>query len=242
MTCKKLLALIALACAGTSVAGAAVNHNLYLGFRTAELGDQDLIINLGLFSTIQEGGLSLNINSQLANLFGSEWNTRNDLSFGMAGANISGTRVVYASNFTDPNGFERNAGNTGGNLSAGALSTLANQIAALKPNEGGAIDDSNQDSWTGRALTTGGVFGNNILSRSEFETTTDFTSIASKNFDVWSYTQGTSSFANTGMTLSLDNLGNVTSVSAIPEPSTYGLMGAGALGAAALIRRRRRKA
>lgn len=250
MTIQKTLGLATLALAAFTTQAHAANHEIFLGFRSdAAAADNDMIVSLGLFPSLPTSGVITNINADLVATFGANWNTRTDLFFGAIGANITGTRVAYAGNFAD--GYT-------GNLSLNAISGLAGQINAIdqiKWNSTNGIQtekgaqginplvsiqaDDNLSGWTARGGQVGAVFGNNIITRGEWEASTDFSLVTAKSFTLSSLT-GTATWANNlgGATYSLDNAGNI-SVSAIPEPSTYGLMGAGALAAVSLIRRRR---
>ena len=49
-------------------------------------------------------------------------------------------------------------------------------------------------------------------------------------------------YDNVGYIASLSNAGVLSFTTAVPEPSTYGLIGAGALAAVAFVRRRRKTA
>lgn len=229
MNFKKLLPLVALAGLAATSQAALINNNLYLGFRTETAGDNDLLVNLGSFTNI--GSLNLDLGAQLTEAFGADWGTRGDITFALAGANNTGTRVLYMSNFGDGSGFT-------GTFSSSALSSATGQVYSMNA---GIVVDTNDGSFTTRGGTIGSVFKTNsqVLDRSQWESALNFSNISATEFDVYSYTQGSGAWAETPITLSLNSAGVV---SAIPEPSTYGLMGAGALGAIALVRRRRKKA
>lgn len=251
MTLKQTFSLTALALAAFTTQAHAADEEIFLGFRSdAATADNDMIVNLGLFPSLPTSGVITNINADLVATFGANWNTRTDLIFGAIGSHgASSPRVAYASNFVD--GYT-------GNLSLSSITALANKIAIIDQMKWDSTNvitsgkgtqginsrvsiqaDTNQSGWTYNGGAGGAVFGNNIIARTEWETSTDFSLVSSKSFTLSSLT-GTAAWANNlgGATYSLDSAGNI-SVSAVPEPSTYGLMGAGALAAISMIRRRR---
>ncbi len=249
MTLKQTFGIAALALTAFTTEAHAANHEIFLGFRTTAIGDNDMIVNLGVFSTLPASGVITNINADLAATFGANWNTRTDLFFGAAGASTLSPRVAYVSNFAD--GF---TGSPSANSLAGNIIVLDqikwNSTNAITTNKGtqgvntlvSIKADNNASGWSVKAGSGSAVFTDSSasLTRSEWEASTDFSLVTSKSFALSSATNGIPGWANNlgGASYYLDSAGNV-GVSAIPEPSTYGLMGAGALGAIALIRRRK---
>lgn len=247
MKLRKIFALSALAAfTFGSSAVAADNYDVILGFRTAATGDNDLIINLGDFKTSSgflTGGLLGNFGSALASEFGANWNTRSDLYWGVAAGNTSGTRSVI---FGNVNGAGYSS-MTSANVSNAAIpvGNLYTASGTLSAGQSMTMLDSLSTSWTflrsGQADGSGdAVFGvpTTKVSNSLFEQTADFASITDKSTVLMGVT-GSGAWISGG-SLSFSSNGDVSfSATAVPEPSTYGLMGAGALAAAAYVRRRR---
>jgi hypothetical protein len=88
-------------------------------------------------------------------------------------------------------------------------------------------------SWTAITGLSGITSGSLSTTISVLNWTT-----GSNLYVLWADDNGT---ANPDRTYALDNVSWTGSVAAVPEPSTYGLIGAGSLAAAAFVRRRKAK-
>lgn len=250
MKLRKIFALSALASfafGGSAVA--ADNYDVILGFRTAATGDNDLIINLGDFNTASGflgGGLLGNFNSALSSAFGANWNTRSDLYWGAAAASTSTLtpKFLLLGNVNGAGYSSMTLANV--SAAAGQVGGLYNVGSGLAAGQSMTLSDSQSTSWT--YLRSGGgdgssdiVFGISTtkVSNSLFEQTADFASITGKSTVLMGVT-GSGAWTSGG-TLSFGSNGDVSfGPTAVPEPSTYGMMGAGALAVAAYVRRRRK--
>lgn len=247
-----LAALLLAGFCGTAQA-AISNNEIHLGFRMvgATGTQQDLVVNLGGIASSQltTTGTIVNINADLVSVFGANWSTRSDVVFGAIGRdNTAGSFNLFAGSFgagyvtTSP--YTLAQLNNVANTNAGSIILgTAGTAAGVTLNQWDSSNSwSQQESGFG---TNNNAFADTKanLTFALFESTTDFTGNASpKSFTLWNYAQGAPDFVqlNPGVTYALDSAGNISVVAAVPEPSTYGLMGAGALAAVAAVRRRRR--
>lgn len=242
MTLKNTFRTLALAaCALSGTAFAADNHDILLGIRTEATGDNDIVINLGDFlssSNFTTPGTHLigNFKTFLDTNLGTGWNTSSTNFWGVIGGNTSGTRVVYAANSGAPYGSMTSANVSGGSAQAGGLYV---GVSSLAIGQAMTIADSDVNSWTVRKGAD--VFGmpNSKVDNLFFEQSTDFSLVSGMSTQLTRVT-GSGVWTDLG-TITFASNGDV-SFTAVPEPSTYGLMGAGALAAGALMRRRRKAA
>lgn len=187
-------------------------------------------------------GQSLTMSFSLTKLTAADW-SKTGVSFGLMGGGTWDGRTQHPTSKIDSTkgyAFSLGSGaNVGGELrsvtngigtAGGSYSTLGSLSTGVLP--------------TGAALSTDLTFSitnvdgaNYVLSLTQDgvvlgSATTDSSFIGSFQYAGFGVANGTA--AN----FQVDNF----SVSVVPEPSTYGLMGAGALGALALVRRRKRAA
>ncbi len=165
--------------------------DLIVGFRSTDVAETSSFeINVGSVFAIRNGGsFSVNINTQLVSLFGADWFTAGNVSFGAvssaysvnttdtAAPNGDPGRTTYYTQATSTIGF---SGDTADTLSTGNRSTINTQILGLintsstgSPLTGSFVGqtnlgsnsasllNTNTNSWAGKTATTTdfGVFG-----------------------------------------------------------------------------------
>ncbi|MEK7951845.1 PEP-CTERM sorting domain-containing protein [Luteolibacter sp. Y139] len=257
---KSLLTLAAACAVGAATANAALvtysKGDLLMGFQaTSGTGSSTVyVVNLGAASNYRDdvntGTVSIgDIGTDLAAIYGANWNTRNDLFWGIIGtsSNISSEtvngdigRVLYVS---QPQVTTGDAGVGPAGLNATQRGDVANKVVAM----GGTFDNyqstgnssvaasegsGDANSWNSY-LAPGGVnSGGGVLDYGAFSQIEGTTSQTLSLFRVFSATSS-SSFEGQ---FSLSSNGTLTFV---PEPTSAALAG---LGTVLLVFRRRRSA
>ena len=244
--------------------------DLIVGFRSTDAAETSSYeINVGSVFAIRNGGsFSVNINTQLTNLFGADWFTAGNVFYGAvasaysvnttdtAAPNGDPGRTTYYTQATSSIGF---SGDTADTLSTGNRSTINTQVLSVINGTGGFVGqtnlgsnsasllNTNTNSWAGKTATTTdfGVFGSSNAVDSPINGTTTYVDLY-RMLDVTTnaVTPANAQIANTVgtgqfvATLQITADGTL-STSAIPEPSSYAaLAGLAALGLVATRRRR----
>lgn len=214
----------------------AVSGDLLLGFEAAggTGANQNLVIDLGSAATF--GSININAGVDLANVYGTNWYSRTDLSWGIFSANAG--KTLWASVDTTGDASFLVSG------SSSAQATPRQDFLGL-------VTQFNTDIVNGQGLTVG---VNEAISESGSWTAyspseTPFDAFSSSieapttdSLDLYSLPPagGGVSLGAPGvyvgtLTLGLNGTGNI---SAVPEPSTYVLFGLGALLLVIAYRRR----
>ena len=244
--------------------------DLIVGFRSTDaLETSSYEINVGSVFAIRDGGsFSVNINSQLVNLFGADWFTASNVYFGaVSSAYAINFATTSAPNgdpgvttyYTQPTSTIGFSGDTADTLASGPRSTFNTNVLSLSNGTGGFVGqtnlgsnsasllNANTNSWAGKTASTTdfGVFGNPNEVDSRINGTTTYVDLYRMlNTTTNAVTPANAQIANTVgtgqfvATLQITADGTL-STSAIPEPSSYAaLAGLAALGLVATRRRR----
>jgi hypothetical protein len=237
--------------------------DLVLGFQTTGIGSTNNVeIDLGAVSGYQtafSNSQSLvigNFNADLTAAYGSDWNTRSDITWSFAGnlSNTNPTKTVFVSKVETVVGVQSAAFTS--SFSNGTLGTAITgtslAISGLNAKESTTNSDTTAilDSSLGNAYTA--AFGTDglayrIFVKGDVQNTTD---IAPGSYSVSDLYQVKASGAYTYLgSFGLSDTGvlsysfSASTFSAVPEPSTYGaLAGAAVLGFVGFRRRRQVKA
>jgi len=204
------------------------NGDLYLGFEATDgIGKSvNLVFNLG--SAVNFSSINSNIGADIAATYGANWFSRTDLFWGVIGAvkpalGIDPVNTLYASDATGTGAWNR-ASTSSQSLVAAKLASLQLQIETdIANNQVGVntavvfmqntTETSAWGSFTSIGASSFGSFNGSIE-----------TSVIN-NLDLYRLTPGTGSGSNFGSL----NLSSTGTISAVPEPSTYALMGFGVL-------------
>lgn len=254
------LAALAAALAGiTQSHGAAVATpnagDLFLGFRAGggQGASVSYLVNIGNDLTYRNAAPGSafdvlgagNIGADLIATYGSNWNTRGDLFWGVFGTRSSVNSTVYASREQDPIGAVTaswtSLDSTGRNGTSGAITSVISEVGGYTGGEATA------NSAVGTIQTNSGA-ASSYNRQVATVGTTDFGSLSqwsSIEGDFGSGTAGTAldlyRLGSAGVsrvgTFSLNNAGTLHFAAAVPEPGTAFLSGVAAI--AGLTRRRR---
>lgn len=245
--------VLAVAPAGAAVVSSPTNNDIFLGFRaTGNTGaTTSYLVNLGQYSQFRNAApgttftLDLgNLGADLVSTYGSNWNTRQDLFWGVFGVSNTENPTVYGSREQTVPGTIGQAwaaldatsrGTTASSIVSvlqqtngyqGRESTLNSAVAVLQPNSGGASSYAKQVGTAG---------------------TNDFGSLSE-----WSSIEGDFGSGTSGTALDLFRIGSLgvttpgfftisnsgaLSFTAVPEPS-LSLLGLAGVVLLATTRRR----
>lgn len=240
----------------------ALNYNandLLLGFyATGGTGaSQSLVVNLGQaanFLDLNSGAtiqLSLgNLGADLTAVFGANWNTRSDVKWGVFGTTYGDAvgsdpaYTLYGTRKEGTVGILAQPYNRGSQATQSQPSTRIRDLGLAYASGSATANSPTATVQTSSMANDFAGFqaNNGALSFNYFNLSlADFANgPAGSRADLFRMVTGSSSLKGTYEgTFSLDNAGNVTFATPVPEPATYGL-GVG-LGAIALIALRRRK-
>jgi hypothetical protein len=206
--------------------------NIFIGFRaTGGTGaDKSYLLNLGNFAdlTILKGGDTpvqlFSLSSQLSTIFGSDWYTRGDVQWGIFGM-PDNKSVVYSSTADE--------GNAPAKKAAGALATTYSNYSTMGSGYNSTIANGTYDGSTvttgvlGEGVVTGagsGTWAANTAAATDFGVySATLEAGVSTNLELWGVT------ASTQTKYTQYDLSSGGSLSVVPEPTTYALMGLGAL-------------
>jgi len=270
-----MAALLALAGGGLTATAQTVTsglNDLVLGFyATGGTGaTTDLEVDLGNVSQFYGVGGTLtlsSLNTDLSSTYGSSWNTRTDLFWGVVGTTGSANGTTINSNTIAAKtiwggSLNLGSGSTPWNKSstftqqttANAVATLysgasgsLNGATALSDNTAGAlISNALAGSWTKQEGSSNTLaFGSTFNPRSSFDITTNIAAGSFAAADLYEVQPGTGAGTELG-TFALSSGGNLTygaslGAATVPEPSTYAaILGATMLGFVSLYRRSQR--
>lgn len=264
---KKFIVAALLAVGVSGSAFAAGSNDLILGFRaTGGVGSsQNLQVDLGSFSMYkgQAAGTTVTITNLLTGsafgsntisaIYGSSWNTRADVLWGVAGTVINGQtgpggevgRSLYAAAIATGSLLDGTATSIGYNrasaLTQGTPSAkIGGLYGAFGVNTVIAPQTSDLNSWSIQYGNTPAPFGYGTFPQVKFDNNTAISGsyVAS---DLYEMLPGTGAGTYLG-TVGIFSNGDVTftaaGTAAVPEPSTYAaIIGAAVLGFVALRRR-----
>jgi hypothetical protein len=206
----------------------AANNEIFLGFSSASLS-KDYVVDLGDYSTMFlssfTGGQTLNINTDLTTVFGASYATLSDLKWSVYGLNYNldtgavvsavGSVIAGAPALATKSVTALNNADTALTSVISQLVTDTSLVYGMQQLNGDNGDAKGVNMWLGVAD-----------SASPFSTYNQTIAAATgTNLDIYNSTASTASKI---YTLNF-NSGIVSSVAAVPEPSTYALFGFGAL-------------
>jgi len=262
MKLKNILMTGALALVGAASANAAMTYNagdLILGFGSAS-STYSYEIDLGSYTKLTSSFTYQVSTSDLATAFGTSWTTWDGtVSFGIIGAGSSSTSVIgsgatqkaagttWVTDTNTPNYLKGSTGQksassqigtvTGGQTGAGSNGAYTTGVASTNDSNATLISVSSGDnSFFSKFIgTPNGTYGSSAVSSLD----SGATSVSMNEYEMTgSLTSGYNLPASPIGTFSLSNSGEL-SYQAVPEPSTYAMLGFGGLSLLGMIRRRR---
>jgi hypothetical protein len=236
------LAVVLTASSHAAVVATPQNNDIFLGFRASgNLGaTTSYLVNLGQYSQFRDlaPGSSITLSSlgdigaDLVANYGANWNTRNDLFWGIFGVSNTANPVVYGSKESSDTGWptldQISRGTTASNIVSvlqgtngyqGRESTANSPYAVLQPNSINASSYNKQ-------VATGGT--NDFGSLSEWSNIEGSFGGGTAATTLDLYRIGSLGVTNPGA-FSISNSGVISFTAAIPEPSTWLLGMAGSL-------------
>ena len=228
------------------------------------LGQASLFRDATTTFNVSIGGVTTgSLGSDLTNAFGSSWSTRTDLYWGIVGGLVSNAtpdkaNTVYVSSATATPGGSTSLANSSAPVQSGYRSQIGSRGTSYTtsntatPNSTGPANtvglfqtNADVNSW---ASALGGS-GSNTASSNAFNsgfTIEASVGSAANKLDLYRLIPtGTTGVGYTAPgsydigTFSINSSGTVNYVSAVPEPSTFMMLGLGAVGAGFIAIRRR---
>ena len=269
---KKFIIAAALSAGLVASLHASSADDLILGFRATggtgagtnlelDLGSISNYVNATSGSTLDLGSLlsssSLGAAGTIDSVYGADWATRSDLTWGLVATQGSVTasgpdgevaKTIWMSSGANSSALDGTA--SGAVINGKASSFMGNALAKIAtiypafPGSAQAVDATSAGSWT-VAEGTGPNVWSGIFARSTFENNTNIAGnngsyVASDLYQVSPVLNQPGTYLGT---FAITNAGEVTfsaaAGAAIPEPTTYAaFIGAGALGFSMLRRRK----
>ena len=229
------LAFSALALTASTKAATASANNVYLGFEDINAG-YDVIFDLGAQSSIGTF-TTMSVGTDLATVFGNNWKTDENLYWGVFGITTTGSGpsangLITASRAVGQNAWPTTSGTAAATVKNSYFAPVLSQMSTDSVNNTAFslttafcyMATSEANSWTTKGNPSLQPFG-------AYNNTMEASVTGGDQLNLWNTTKNSSAsvFGNNNP-LRLDlNAGTVTTVAAVPEPTTYALFALGAL-------------
>jgi hypothetical protein len=204
-----------------------VAGDIILGFN-ADTGSTgagtNVVFNLGLASNL--GAVSANLGGDLSNVYGTNWYSRTDLTWGVFGADDN--KNIWASVASGGTAWKSlgngNATPKANLYNAGSEYNAKIAVNSFDTNTPVGVFEPISDTYSWNSENpSGNAFG---FSVSSILNNGNIVAVPATNLDIYSMNTTRNSVGTLAATLTLSSTGTV---SAVPEPSTYALFGFGAL-------------